>query len=197
MLRALSRLPFSLPVSIMSKTAARTITTLPAINITFLGTASAQPSSTRNHSSLALSIASDLWLFDCGEATQHQLQRSSLRSGKIKKVFITHTHGARMACRLPDSLPDHYWRRPHLRTHRTTSYSIEWRGRNDARDGRSPSELGPCCSHRGEHRVYHVVVSIRLCPPGVRDIRSFGHPRIRSRWSDIHAHPSQRRICCA
>ncbi len=63
------------------------------ITVTFLGTASAQPSSTRNHSALALRLGSDVWLFDCGEATQHQLQRSTVKMGKIEKIFITHTHG--------------------------------------------------------------------------------------------------------
>ncbi|KIY49358.1 Metallo-hydrolase/oxidoreductase [Fistulina hepatica ATCC 64428] len=64
-----------------------------SVNITFLGTASAQPSSTRNHSSLALRLEGDVWLFDCGEATQHRLQQSSVKMGKIQKIFITHTHG--------------------------------------------------------------------------------------------------------
>lgn len=64
-----------------------------SIELIFLGTASAQPSSTRNHSSLAVRLAGDVWLFDCGEATQHQLQKSTLRMGKIKKIFITHMHG--------------------------------------------------------------------------------------------------------
>lgn len=67
---------------------------LSAFDITFLGTASAQPSSTRNHSALALRLGGDVWLFDCGEATQHQVQRSKdVRLGRIRKVFITHTHG--------------------------------------------------------------------------------------------------------
>ena len=68
---------------------------LSAISLTFLGTASAQPSSTRNHSSLAVHFGgrTGLWLFDCGEATQQRLQRSTLRMGKIQKIFITHTHG--------------------------------------------------------------------------------------------------------
>lgn len=64
-----------------------------SIDLVFLGTASAQPSSTRNHSSLAVRLAGNVWLFDCGEATQHQLQKSILKMGKIKKIFITHTHG--------------------------------------------------------------------------------------------------------
>ncbi|PPQ63404.1 hypothetical protein CVT24_004914 [Panaeolus cyanescens] len=66
---------------------------LGSVNITFLGTASAQPSSTRNQSALALKLGGDVWLFDCGEATQHQLQKSSVKMGKIEKIFITHTHG--------------------------------------------------------------------------------------------------------
>ncbi|KAF8974176.1 beta-lactamase-like protein [Flammula alnicola] len=64
-----------------------------SVNVTFLGTASAQPSTTRNHSALALRLGKDVWLFDCGEATQHQLQKSTVKMGKIEKIFITHTHG--------------------------------------------------------------------------------------------------------
>ncbi|KAJ6486366.1 beta-lactamase-like protein [Mycena vitilis] len=63
------------------------------VELTFLGTASAQPSSTRIHSSLALRRGADVWLFDCGEGTQQRLQQSVVRMGKIDKIFITHTHG--------------------------------------------------------------------------------------------------------
>ncbi|KAI0310382.1 beta-lactamase-like protein [Amylostereum chailletii] len=72
-----------------------------SMNITILGTASAQPSSSRNHSSLALRLNSDVWLFDCGEATQHQIQRSGVKMGRIEKIFITHTHGDHIFGLLP------------------------------------------------------------------------------------------------
>ncbi|KAG7096781.1 hypothetical protein E1B28_004191 [Marasmius oreades] len=71
------------------------------INLTFLGTASAQPSSTRNHSALTLRLGSDAWLFDCGEATQHQIQKSAVKMGRIEKIFITHTHGDHIFGLLP------------------------------------------------------------------------------------------------
>ncbi|KAF9821186.1 hypothetical protein IEO21_00794 [Rhodonia placenta] len=75
--------------------------TLSSINITILGSASAQPSSTRNHSALALRLGGDVWLFDCGEATQHRVQKSTVKMGRIQKIFITHTHGDHIFGLLP------------------------------------------------------------------------------------------------
>ena len=65
------------------------------MNITFLGTSSGVPTLNRNVSSLALKLSqsSDVFLFDCGEGTQHQLMRSNIKSSQIKKIFITHMHG--------------------------------------------------------------------------------------------------------
>ncbi|KAH8830436.1 beta-lactamase-like protein [Flagelloscypha sp. PMI_526] len=67
--------------------------TIGSIGVTFLGTASATPSRTRTHSSLALRLGGTVWIFDCGEATQNRLQQSIVKLGKIDKIFITHTHG--------------------------------------------------------------------------------------------------------
>ncbi len=65
------------------------------MQITFLGTSSGVPTRSRNVSSLALKLPqrSELWLFDCGEGTQHQFLRSELRSSQIRRIFITHMHG--------------------------------------------------------------------------------------------------------
>ncbi|KAF7332015.1 hypothetical protein MKEN_00081800 [Mycena kentingensis (nom. inval.)] len=62
-------------------------------NLTFLGTASAVPSSTRGHSSLTLRIGADVWMFDCGEGTQRQFPKSDVKLSRITKIFLTHLHG--------------------------------------------------------------------------------------------------------
>lgn len=65
------------------------------LQITFLGTSSGVPTRSRNVSSLALRLPqrAEVWLFDCGEGTQHQLLRSDLKAGQIRRIFITHMHG--------------------------------------------------------------------------------------------------------
>ncbi len=65
------------------------------LQITFLGTSSGVPTRSRNVSALALRLPqrSELWLFDCGEGTQHQFLRSDLKTSQLKKIFITHMHG--------------------------------------------------------------------------------------------------------
>jgi ribonuclease Z len=65
------------------------------VEITFLGTSSGVPTRSRNVSSVVLKLPqrSELWLFDCGEGTQHQFLRSDLRSSQIRRIFVTHMHG--------------------------------------------------------------------------------------------------------
>ncbi|HER23450.1 MAG TPA: ribonuclease Z [Candidatus Atribacteria bacterium] len=61
----------------------------------FLGTGSGIPTSIRNVSSIALVFINKnkLWLFDCGESTQQQIQKTSLKLSKLEKIFISHLHG--------------------------------------------------------------------------------------------------------
>src|SRR2546423_11058997 len=65
------------------------------MKITFLGTGSGAPSRYRNVSAFALQRSQQpgVWLFDCGEGTQHQIMRSPLRLSQIERIFITHMHG--------------------------------------------------------------------------------------------------------
>ncbi|HLS60584.1 MAG TPA: ribonuclease Z [Virgibacillus sp.] len=66
------------------------------MELTFLGTGAGIPSKERNVSAIALTLLQDLnrvWLFDCGESTQHQILNTSIKPRKINKIFITHLHG--------------------------------------------------------------------------------------------------------
>jgi ribonuclease Z len=65
------------------------------VQITFLGTSSGVPTRSRNVSSVALRLPqrAQMWLFDCGEGTQHQILRSDLKISQLSRIFITHMHG--------------------------------------------------------------------------------------------------------
>lgn len=66
------------------------------MQIQFLGTGAGMPSKARNTSAIALKLLDEIgavWLFDCGEATQHQILHTNLKPRKIEKIFITHLHG--------------------------------------------------------------------------------------------------------
>jgi ribonuclease Z len=62
----------------------------------FLGTGAGRPSLRRNVTSTALKLPEPnkaVWLFDCGEGTQHQLLSSPFSLQQVTKIFITHLHG--------------------------------------------------------------------------------------------------------
>ncbi|KAJ8605149.1 hypothetical protein CTAYLR_000490 [Chrysophaeum taylorii] len=64
------------------------------MEVVFLGTASCIPSATRGVSCSALRFGGQTLLFDCGEGTQIQMQRSNrVRPGSVTAVFVTHAHG--------------------------------------------------------------------------------------------------------
>lgn len=66
------------------------------MELLFLGTGSGVPSKQRNVASVALKLLDErnsVWLFDCGEGTQHQILQTTLKPRKIEKIFITHMHG--------------------------------------------------------------------------------------------------------
>ncbi|PLS01667.1 ribonuclease Z [Neobacillus cucumis] len=66
------------------------------MDIFFLGTGSGMPAKLRNVTSIALKLLEErgtIWLFDVGEATQHQILHTSIKPRRIEKIFITHLHG--------------------------------------------------------------------------------------------------------
>lgn len=67
------------------------------MELIFLGTSAGVPTRTRNVTAILLNLLhptqSGLWLFDCGEGTQHQLLHTAFNPGKLDKIFISHLHG--------------------------------------------------------------------------------------------------------
>ncbi|CAM3522020.1 ribonuclease Z [Marinicrinis lubricantis] len=62
----------------------------------FLGTGAGMPARERNVTSICLKLYEErgtMWMFDCGEGTQHQVLRSPLKLSRLEKIFITHLHG--------------------------------------------------------------------------------------------------------
>ncbi|MCU6665227.1 Ribonuclease BN [compost metagenome] len=67
------------------------------MELLFLGTSAGVPTRARNVTSMLLDLQhptrGGLWLFDCGEGTQHQMLHTASHPGKLDKIFITHLHG--------------------------------------------------------------------------------------------------------
>ncbi|WP_028559520.1 ribonuclease Z [Paenibacillus pinihumi] len=66
------------------------------MELCFLGTGAGRPAKNRNVTSVVLQFSQPphgLWMFDCGEGTQHQLMRTPYKINRISHIFITHLHG--------------------------------------------------------------------------------------------------------
>jgi ribonuclease Z len=64
-----------------------------AFDVTILGCSSALPAFGRYPSSQLIHMAGRYFLVDCGEGTQMQLRRFSLKFQRINHIFISHLHG--------------------------------------------------------------------------------------------------------
>ncbi|MFN5423699.1 MAG: ribonuclease Z [bacterium] len=70
--------------------------------VTILGNNSALSMHGRHQTAQVVTIDNHLFLVDCGESTQIQMQRYKIRKSKIDHIFISHLHG------------DHYYGLPGL-----------------------------------------------------------------------------------
>ena len=61
------------------------------LTVTFLGTGGSVPSARRSTASVLISRGGERLMFDCGEGTQRQLQRS-LGLVQVDEIFLTHFH---------------------------------------------------------------------------------------------------------
>jgi ribonuclease Z len=61
------------------------------MKVTFLGTGGTHPTASRNVTAHAVRVKGESILFDCGEGTQRQLQRSAARFG-ANRIFFSHLH---------------------------------------------------------------------------------------------------------
>ena len=62
------------------------------LDVVFLGTAASMPTAQRGPAALLVRRGSERLLFDCGEGTQRQLQRSAIGLPDLQEIFVTHFH---------------------------------------------------------------------------------------------------------
>ncbi len=63
------------------------------MEVTFLGTGASWPTAERGLSCVALKRGGEILLFDCGEGTQRQFQKSDLSYQQVSQIWLTHYHG--------------------------------------------------------------------------------------------------------
>jgi ribonuclease Z len=62
------------------------------LDVVFLGTAASAPTAQRSPAAVLVRRGGERLLFDCGEGTQRQLQRSSVGLPDLEEIFLTHYH---------------------------------------------------------------------------------------------------------
>lgn len=63
------------------------------IEVTFLGTGASWPTGERGLSAVAVKRGGEVLLFDCGEGTQRQIQKSQVSYQQISVILLSHYHG--------------------------------------------------------------------------------------------------------
>ncbi len=66
---------------------------MPSFELTILGTSSSQPAFGRFPTCQILQCGNNMYMIDCGEASQIQLSKFNIKRSKIKVIFISHLHG--------------------------------------------------------------------------------------------------------
>lgn len=61
--------------------------------VNILGCGSAKPSPKHNPSCTVVNFRENLFMVDCGEGSQKELQRQSLKLPRLNHIFLTHLHG--------------------------------------------------------------------------------------------------------
>jgi ribonuclease Z len=62
------------------------------LDVVFLGTSASAPTAQRSPAAVLVRRGGERLLFDCGEGTQRQLQRSSVGLPDLEEIFLTHYH---------------------------------------------------------------------------------------------------------
>lgn len=67
------------------------------MEVVILGSGSIVPTKERHHSAIWVRREGDVFLWDCGEGTQRQIQKAGLSFMRIDRIFITHWHADHFA----------------------------------------------------------------------------------------------------
>ena len=62
------------------------------LDVVFLGTSASMPTAQRGPAAILIRRGGERLLFDCGEGTQRQLQRSSIGLPDLEEIFLSHYH---------------------------------------------------------------------------------------------------------